>query len=148
MVYTINSSPKELDEIRAWVRWSVDVNIEDVQTKGSLAQVRRGELCDWIHTAGGHRCLRPLSANEREVALGFPALSSFTGAPEPIAGDIAFDRLAASGNTFCPAVIAHLMAPFAAWILSGCTSKFVVIKGGPTATSREEALVLLRPSEN
>ena len=113
------------------------INTAALKTPDSLALFRRGELATWIHTQGGSKILRPLSADERDVAMGFPR-----GASGPRNSKRADERAraAATGNAFSVPV----MAVVAAQLARACQGQTPLLRSGvPSATSASEALVAL-----
>ena len=113
------------------------ISIKDLKTPGSLAALRRGELATWIHTQGGSRILRPLSADERDVAMGFPKGAS---GPRDSGRQDEWTRMAATGNAFSVPV----MSVVAAQLARACQGFDPQLRSGfPSVTSASEALVAL-----
>ncbi len=142
LVFLASASPSEIAEIRHWKTSSLDISTDNIKTKGSPAQLARGKLCIWIHESGS-RILRALNAGERDRALGFPDGASLAPLQRVDIGGLEFDRLAATGNSFCPRLIAHVLRPWADSPSSGVL--LFPLAGSPRCRTKEEAMVTLTP---
>ena len=142
LVYNSEASKEELSEVKKWVSEAVDISTVNIKSKGSPAQRARGRLATWIHREGGSRLLRPLRAHERDKALGFPGDASALDSPELELID--WTRLEANGNCFSPVVIAQLLGPVKQYVETG---SIALRPGGPSVSSRHEALLSLLPAE-
>ena len=142
LVYLTSASTGQLREISDWIMGSMRINTKDLKTPGSLAVHKRGALAQWIHVQNGSRILRPLSADERDVAMGFPRGAS---GPRDSNRQDEWARVAATGNAFSVPV----MAVVAAQLARACEGfSPELISGVPTATSASEALVALGASSS
>ena len=85
---------------------------------GTAARSSRSDLCRWIHTEGGDKHFRPLNADERDLALGFPAGASRFPASHPRdkLGE-EFGRCFLSGNAWAPPAAAHVFSHLSTHIL-------------------------------
>ena len=77
----------------------------------ALVQLR-GEVASWIHEHGGASHLRPLSPDERDRCLGFPAGASIVDSP-PSGNPVDVVRASLAGNAWAPPAAAFLLRPFA-----------------------------------
>ena len=137
LVYLKSASAGDLQEIERWIQGSMCLDTSLLKTPNSLAVLRRGELATWIHTQGGSRILRPLSADERDVAMGFPRGAS---GPRDSGRSDEWARMAATGNAFSVPVVAVVSAQLA----RACQGFAPQLRSGvPSATSASEALVAL-----
>ena len=82
----------------------------DLKKTGTAIHSSRSDLCRWIHAEGGDKHLRPLNANERDLALGFPAGASRlpTSHPRDKLGE-EFGRCLLSGNAWSHPAAAHIL---------------------------------------
>ena len=74
--------PAVLKKIEGFVE-GMRSNDRDLRSRGSAVHSARSDLCKWIHADGGSKYLRPLNADERDLALGFPAGTSRLPAGHP-----------------------------------------------------------------
>ena len=142
LVYLKSASASQLREIERWIHGAMRINTTELKTPGSTAVLRRGELATWIHTQGGSRLVRPLLADERDVAMGFPRGAS---GPRDSGRSDEWARMAATGNAFSVPV----MAVVAAQLAQACQGHAPRLRSGvPSMTSASEALVALGASSS
>ena len=118
-----------------------DPNLRELGSAGNRA---RAELCKWIHLDGNSEYLRPLDADERDMAMGFPAgASSLPPSYTPSPSGIEFDRCCLTGNAWSPPAAAYILGPLAEHVLKKIPLK--VTLGLPEFVSQEATLRLIQP---
>ena len=142
LVYRPDSPPEVLKKIVELVTGAS--NNKAVKQQGSAAHSSRADLCNWIHAGGGDKYLRPLNANERDVALGFPSGASRlpTGYPTNKLGE-EFERCLLSGNAWSPPAAAHVLKHLSRHILEG--SPLETNLAIPKFVSVDATLTFLQP---
>ena len=85
---------------------------------GTAVHSSRSDFCRWIHAEGGDKHFRPFNADERDLALGFPAGASMlpAGHPKNKLGE-EFGRCLLSGNAWAPPAAAHVFSHLSMHIL-------------------------------
>ena len=145
LLYLSTAPPKDLDEIRGYIQSSIRIkDPEQIRHSGSAANRSRKRVCDWIHSGGGSRVLRPPDPEERELALGFPRGASRTPSgfqSSELGAD--FDSGCLTGNAWSPPAAAHVLRPLADHVLQG--TPLSVTLGLPRFVSRAETLRLIQP---
>ena len=145
LLYFKSAPSHILDKIRGFVHGSIRAPGGDkLKHLGSAPNLKRRELCDWIHRDGGSQWLRPPDSEERELALGFPRGSSRTPpgfTPSPHGHE--FDSGGLTGNAWSPPAAAHVLRPLAEHILLG--KPLDVKLDMPPFTSKEDTLRRIQP---
>lgn len=143
LVYRPDAPAAILDQIRGLIKSGMRIPTHDLKKLGGKSIEQRGKVAAFIHQDGNSRWLRPVSATERDLCLGFPALaSSLDDSSEHSALD--WDRMEATGNAFAVPVVASLLRPLASHLLSG--SALPLHPGAPSCLNAASALELLGAS--
>jgi len=137
-------SAAQYDERGLVVRTPMPVEFKDrlmsllVGTRSGVKQslAARKELAEWIHLRGGSAFVRPLSAVERERALGLPEGAS---ASQEVADE--WQRAALLGNTWSVPIFAARLAALQACL----DGRRPPLAGFPSASNKQEALRQLTP---
>jgi site-specific DNA-cytosine methylase len=144
LVYRPDAPADVLNKIRDFVHGTIRMKDPNLRELGSTGNRARAELCRWIHQDGNSKYLRPLDADERDRAMGFPAgASSFPSSYTSSPSGIEFDRCCLTGNAWSPPAAAHILGPLAKHILEKAPLK--VTLGLPEFVSREATLELIQP---
>ena len=143
LVYRPDAPPAILKKIEGFVE-GMRSNDRDLRSRGSAVHSARSELCKWIHSDGGSKYLRPLNADERDLALGFPAGTSRlpAGHPKDKLGE-EYGRCLLSGNAWAPPAAAHVLSHLSEHVLKNKT--LVTNLDVPEFKSIEDTLDLLQP---
>ena len=110
LVYRPDAPPEVLEKIRRFIHETIRMKDPNFRESGSAGNKARAEFCRWIHGEGNSRYFRPLDADERDLAPGFPSgasppPSSYTPSPSGIESD----RCGLSGNAWSPPAAAHIL---------------------------------------
>ena len=144
LVYRPDAPKAILDKIRHFVLSVTRQRSHRPKDANSTGNAGRVELCRWIHEEGNSKFLRPLDADERDLALGFPAgASSPPPSHKPSEHGAEFDRCCLSGNAWSPPAAAHVLTPLARHILDG--EPLPVDGVQPNFVSQEETLRFIQP---
>ena len=144
LVYRPDASAEDLAELARIVKSGIRIRTDNIRQKGSPAMIARGQVTDLIHQKGGDRFLRPLSGQERDRCLGFPAGAS--ALPSDPSDVFSWDPLLSTGNAFAVPVISHILSPIASFMLSGTE---VILQGNlPTTSDKTSALASLTPASS
>ena len=144
LVYRPDAPPDALEKIRDFVRKTIRMKDPNLREPGSAGNRARAELCKWIHMDGNSKYLRPLDADERDAAMGFPAgASSLPSSYTPSPSGVEFDRCCLTGNAWSPPAAAHILGPLADHVLKN--TPLNVSLGLPEFSSREATLKLIQP---
>ena len=148
LVYKPEADPAMLDRIRHFVTSTMRLRVQEsrrLREKGSKELLARTELATWIHREGGDSALRPLSGDERDRALGFPAgASAATTWRDPDGFTLEFRRWQVTGNAFSPVVVRHVLQPFIAALVGRRPVPDVATHRD--FESEEQVLAALRPN--
>ena len=145
LVYRPDAPSEVLGQIRRFVYDTIRMKDPNLRESGSAGNKARSELCRWIHGGGNSRYFRPLDADERDLALGFPSgASSLPSSYTPSPSGIEFDRCGLTGNAWSPPAAAHILGPLADHILRKKPLK--VTLDLPEFTSREATLRAIQPN--
>ena len=147
LVYRPDSPEDILVKIRGFI-YSAMRGLPTSRLRDPRSEINkaRSQLCAWIHLEGGSSWLRPLDADERDQALGYPRGASglpsdFHTSPE----GLEFDRCGLTGNAWAPPAAAHVLAPLRDHVLHGAPLE-VSLKV-PVFSSKEDTLRLIQPSK-
>ena len=141
LLFKSSASPSQLEDIMARSAKHILIPSKDIRVPGSRSCRLRGELVDWIHTQDGSSILRPLNHSERDRLLGFPAGSSSLKSDPPDLFN--WGAMELTGNSFSVHSMAHVLAPFAAWLRDG--APLALHAGFPSCLTEELALAVLDP---
>ena len=121
LVYRPDALSEVLRKIEGLVE-GMRSNDRGFKKAGTAVHSARSDLCKWIHAEGGYKYLRPLNADERDLAMGFPAGASRLPAdyPRDKLGE-EFGRCLLSGNAWAPPAASHVLGHLSIHILKNQT---------------------------
>ena len=139
-----NSSDEILEKIQALVTGASKA--KSMRQTGSADHSSRSDLCNWIHSEGGDKYLRPLNADERDLALGFPSGASLLPVNYPTNKlGVEFERCLLTGNAWSPPAAAHVLQHLSRHIREGIPLETNLAV--PKFISVEATLSFLQPEE-